>query len=210
MSRLPRTETLLVLACAASAAVLGASEFMTLFEFTPRGGEAVKSLSAGDQHGYAQLVLAGMAVALLAVAIATARPDASEQGLSLSRIAALGVAVCGVVALILFLVGDLPDVNKEGTLDDDSFINAEAEPMAGFWLEMVGAILLAACGIALATLGPDQLRTGGRETRDQVRERARTRARSLTGSDEPEGEADPPEEKRSGVFQWPSRSRGRS
>src|SRR3990170_6550477 len=74
MSRLPRTETLLVLACAASAAVLGASEFMTLFEFTPPGGEAIESLSAGDQHGYAQLVLAGMAVALLAVAIATPRP----------------------------------------------------------------------------------------------------------------------------------------
>lgn len=179
---LPRTETLLVLACAGSAAVLGASEFMTLFEFTPPGGEAIESLSAGDQHGYAQLVLAGMALALLVVAIATARPDAPAQGLSLSRIAAVGVAVCGIVALLLFLVGDLPDVNKEGTLDDDSFVNAEAEPMAGFWLEMVGSVLLAACGIALATLGPDQLRTGTREEKGKVRERARSRARTLTGS----------------------------
>jgi hypothetical protein len=179
---LPRTETLLVLACAASAAMLGASEFMTLFEFTPPGGEAIESLSAGDQHGYAQLVLAGMAVALLAVALATARPDATDQGLSLSRIAAVGVAVCGIVALILFLVGDLPDVNKEGTLDDDSFVNAEAEPKAGFWLEMVGAVCLAACGIALATLGPDQLRTGPREDREQVRKRARSRAKTLTRS----------------------------
>lgn len=183
MSRLPRTETLLVLACALSAAILAASEFMTLFEFTPPGGEPIEEVSAGDQHGYAQVVLAGMALVLLAVAIATARPDATEQGLSLSRIAAMGVAVCGVVALILFLVGDLPDVNKEGTLDDDSFVNAAAEPMAGFWLEMVGAILLAGCGIALATLGPDQLRTGSRrEDKEQVRKRARTRAKTLTRS----------------------------
>jgi nitric oxide reductase large subunit len=181
---LPRTETLLVFACAAAAGILGASEFMTLFEFTPPGGEAIESLSAGDQHGYAQLVLAGMAMLLLAVAMATARPDASDQGLSLSRIAAFGVAVCGVVALLLFLLGDLPDVNKIGTLDDarSSFIDAKAEPKAGFWLEMVGSLVLAVCGVALATLGPDQLRTGRRESKENIRERARTRARTLTGS----------------------------
>jgi hypothetical protein len=180
LKNLPRTETLLVLACAASAAMLAASEFMTLFEFTPPGGEAEKSLSAGDQHGYAQLVLAGLALALLVVTLATAGSDGAGQGLSLSRVAAAGVAVCGIVALIMFLVGDLPDVNKEGTLDDDRFINAEAEPMAGFWFEMIGSILLAGCGIALATLGPEQLRTGPREDKGAVRERARARARSLT------------------------------
>jgi hypothetical protein len=182
---MPRTNTLLVLACAAGAGILAASEFMTLFEFTPPGGEAIESISAGDQHGYAQLVLAGLALGLLAVAIATARTDATDQGLSLSRIAAFGVAVCGVVALLLFLIGDLPDVNKIGTLDDsrDSFIDAKAEPQAGFWLEMVGSLVLAVCGVALATLGPEQLRSDRpRKDKDQVRERARTRARELTGS----------------------------
>lgn len=182
MRKPPRTETLLVLACAAAAAMLGASEFMTLFEFTPPGGEAIKSLSAGDQHGYAQLVLAGMALLLLVVALATAGSDPSEQGLSLSRIAAFGIAVCGVVALLLFLIGDLPDVNKIGTLNDDSFINAKAEPKAGFWLEMVGSLVLAVCGVALATLGPDQLRTGRREDKQKRRAGARSRARALIGS----------------------------
>jgi hypothetical protein len=184
MAKFPRTITLLVLACAAGAGVLAASEFMTLFEFTPPGGEAIESLSAGDQHGYAQLVLAGMALALLAVAMATARPDASEQGMSIARIAAFGVAVCGVVSLLMFLLGDLPDVNKIGTLDDsrDSFIDAKAEPKAGFWLEMVGSLVLAVSGVALATLGPDQLRSEGRPGKQQVRERARTRAQQLTGS----------------------------
>ena len=184
MSRMPRTNTLLVMACAAGAGILAASEFMTLFEFTPPGGEAIESLQAGDQHGWAQLVLAGMALALLAVAVATARPDASDQGLSLSRIAAFGVGVCGIVALLMFLIGDLPDVNKIGTLDDarDSFIDAKAEPKAGFWLEMVGSLVLAVCGVALATLGPEQLRAGDREDKQGVRERARTRARELTKS----------------------------
>ncbi len=173
-----------MLACAASAALLAASEFMTLFEFTPPGGEPIESKSAGDQHGYAQLVLASMALVLLGVAIATARADATDQGLSVSRIAASGVAVCGVVAVILFLVGDLPDVNKIGTLDDarSSFIDAKAEPKAGFWLEMVGSIALAVCGVALATLGPDQLRTRSGESQEERRERARTRARALTGN----------------------------
>jgi hypothetical protein len=179
--KLPRTQTLLVFACAAGAALLAASEFMTLFEFTPPGGEAISARDAGDQHGYAQLVLAGMALVLLVVAMATARSD-GEQGLSLSRIAAFGIAVCGVVALLLFLIGDLPDVNKIGTLNDNSYINAKAEPKAGFWLEMVGSLVLAVCGVALATLGTDQVRTGGREEKKKRREGARERARALLGS----------------------------
>jgi hypothetical protein len=180
--KLPRTQTLLVFACAAAAALLAASEFMTLFEFTPPGGEPISSREAGDQHGYAQLVLAGLALLLLVVAMATARSNDGEEGLSLSRIAAFGVAVCGVVALLLFLIGDLPDVNKIGTLNDNSFINAKAEPKAGFWLEMVGSLVLAVCGVALATLGPDQLLSSKREDKKKRGEGARNRARALIGS----------------------------
>ena len=45
-----------------------------------------------------------------------------------------------MIALLIFLVIDLPDANSIGTLDDDqSFIDAKAEPAAGFWLELVGA-----------------------------------------------------------------------
>ncbi len=153
MRSLLRTETLLVLACAAAAAMLGASQFTDLFHLTPPGGEALEAVDAADQHGYATLVLAIFALILIAVTV-VAR---SEQ---LAQMAAVAIAVCGLVALLIFLIGDLPDVNNVGTLDDprQSFIDAEAKPVAGFWLELVGALVLTVCGAALATMRPDELR----------------------------------------------------
>ena len=72
--------------------------------------------------------------------------------------AAMAIAVCGLVALLIFLIGDLPDVNNVGTLDDprQSFIDAEAKPVEGFWLELIGSLVLTVCGAALATMRPDQ------------------------------------------------------
>jgi hypothetical protein len=172
--RLPRTETLLVLACAAAAAMLGVSQFTDLFHLTPPGGEALKAISASHQHGYATLVLAGFALVLLVVTIAA-------RGEPIAQMAAVAIAVCGLVALLIFLIGDLPDVNKIGTLDDprQSFIDAEAKPVAGFWLELVGALVLTVCGAALATLRPGESRRaeghGGRSHERAAAEPASTR-----------------------------------
>ncbi len=170
MRRLPGTETLLVLACAAAAAMLGASQFTDLFHLTPPGGEALKAIDAADQHGYATLVLAIFALILIVVMIAA-------RGQPLAQIAAVAVAVCGLVALLIFLIGDLPDVNKIGTLDDprQSFIDAEAKPVAGFWLELVGSLVLTVCGAALATMSrgatsPTELH-GGRSHENSLSER---------------------------------------
>ena len=151
MRRLPQTETLLVLACAAAAALLGASQFTDIFHLTPPGGEALESISAADQHGYATGVLAGFALILLVVVMAA-------RGEQLGQVAAVAIAVCGVMALLIFLIGDLPDVNNVGTLDDprQSFIDAEAKPVAGFWLELVGSLVLTVCGAALATMAPER------------------------------------------------------
>jgi hypothetical protein len=148
---LPRTETLLVFACAAAAAMLAVSQFTDIFHLTPPGGEALEAIDASDQHGYATLVLAVFALVLLVVAMAA-------RGEQLGQVAAVALAVCGLVALLIFLIGDLPKVNNVGTLDDprQSFIDAEAKPVAGFWLELVGSLVLAVCGAALATLGPEQ------------------------------------------------------
>ena len=147
MKNLPRTETLLVLACAAAAAMLGVSQFMDIFHLTPPGGEALQAITAADQHGYATVVLAGFALFLLVIAMA-------YRGEQLGQVAAVAIAVCGLVALLIFLIGDLPKVNNIGTLDDprQSFIDAEAKPVAGFWLELVGALVLTVCGAALATM----------------------------------------------------------
>ncbi len=150
MRGLPRTETLLLLACAAAAAMLGASQFTDIFHLTPPGGEALKAIDAADRHGYANLVLAAFALILVVVAIVA-------RGEQLGQMAAMAIAVCGLVALLIFLIGDLPKVNNVGTLDDprQSFIDAEAKPVAGFWLELVGALVLTVCGAALATMQPE-------------------------------------------------------
>jgi hypothetical protein len=156
VKRLPRTEILLLLACAGAAAMLGASQFTDIFHLTPPGGEAVQAISSSDQHGYAMLVLAVFALLLIVVTMAAR----DEQ---LRQMAAMAVAVCGLIALLIFLIGDLPDVNKIGTLDDprQSFIDAEAKPVAGFWLELVGSLVLTVCGAALATMRPGAAKAGG-------------------------------------------------
>ncbi|HEY6771049.1 MAG TPA: hypothetical protein VI035_01220 [Solirubrobacterales bacterium] len=175
MKRLPGTQTLLVLACAGAAAMLGASQFTDIFHLTPPGGEALQAISSKDQHGYATLVLAIFALVLLLVSLAA--PD--EQ---LRQVAAMAVAVCGLIALLIFLIGDLPDVNKIGTLDDprQSFIDAEAKPVAGFWLELIGSLVLTVCGAALATMRPRAARTPDHEGhRRRRRSPRRSRDESL-------------------------------
>ncbi|HKH22446.1 MAG TPA: hypothetical protein VKA88_02405 [Solirubrobacterales bacterium] len=174
MRGLPRTEALLVLACAAAAAMLGVSQFTDIFHLTPPGGEALQAIDAADRHGYANLVLAVFALVLIVIAIAA-------RGEQLGQVAAVAIAVCGLVALLIFLIGDLPKVNNVGTLNDprQSFIDAEAKPVAGFWLELVGALVLTVCGAALATMGPQRRDTddlhGGRSHESGVPETAATR-----------------------------------
>ena len=149
-----RIERLLPWACVLSAGVLFASELMTMFEFTPPGAEPLQAQSAADRHGNAMFVIAGFAILLTITAVwAGCRP------------AALGVAVMGVIALLIFLVTDLPDAGQVGTLDDarQSFIDAEALPQSGFWLEMLGALGLAISGGALATMTAEQLEVAARQ-----------------------------------------------
>lgn len=148
MTTTGRLERLLPWACVLSAGVLFASELMTMFEFTPPGAEPLQAQTAGDRHGNAMFVIAGFAILLTIVAVWAG-----------SRPAALGVAIMGVIAILIFLVTDLPDAGQVGTLDDarQSFIDAEAVPQGGFWLEMLGALGLAITGGALATMSSEQL-----------------------------------------------------
>jgi hypothetical protein len=177
--------------------MLAASQFVDMFHLTPPGGEALEAIDASDQHGYATLVLAIFALLMVAVSLVTAG-ERAEDGVSLSQIAAVAVAVCGGVALLIFLVGDLPDLNKIGTLDDpqESFKDAKAEPQAGFWLELLGSLVLAVCGAGLATISPDVART------PRVRQEERSAPGGYDDGTRPEAEG-------SG-FQWPSRSRSDS
>jgi hypothetical protein len=157
-----RAEHLLPLTCAGAAALLAASEFMNTFKFssgpTPEGVQ-----TAADQHHYALVVLAVFALAALVIAVTAG-----------SKPAATAVAICGAAALLIFLLIDLPDVGKVGSIKDVAAPEAKAAPATGFWLELAGALVLAICGGALATLSSDQLRSFARSTTER-RKRIRSR-----------------------------------
>lgn len=171
--RIPAVEILLPLACFLSAMVLGFSEFLTTFEFTPPGAEPLQVQEAADRHSYALLVLALFAIFALAVTV-----------MSGSKPAAFAVAASGVIALLIFLLNDLPDAGQIGTLDDprQSFFTTEAVPQSGFWLELVGALGLAVAGAALATLTPEQLAVGERFAAKR-RKRGEAEGDGATGRD---------------------------
>jgi hypothetical protein len=151
-------ERVLPFACIAAALILFASELMTTFEFTQPGQEPLCTQDAIDRHAFAPAVLAAFAIGATVLAVAAG-----------SKPAAMGVAICGLVALAIFLLLDLPDASNVGTVGEScgptaGFVNAEAVPRPGFWLELVGSLALAISGAALASLTPEQLmslRPGG-------------------------------------------------
>lgn len=126
-----------------AAVLLAVANFSTIFEMTPPGGEPIRELSGVDRHSYALLVLAIFAAAALFVAVTSG-----------SRPAAIAVAVCGGVALLLFLIRDLREAGSVGLLSDEFryFVNARADPQAGFWFEAIGSVALALGGGAFAVL----------------------------------------------------------
>jgi hypothetical protein len=143
-----RPERLLPIACVAGGALLFASQFMSIFELNSAGPTAQALISSTDQHWLAMGVLGVFAIAATIGAVWAG-----------SKPLAVSVAVAGVVALLLFLLIDLPDAGKTGTINSEtvSFLTAKAEPGDGFWIELLGSLVLAICGAALATLSPEQL-----------------------------------------------------
>jgi hypothetical protein len=117
-------------------ALLIVAEFLDLYQ-VQRGAVVVRAQTAGDHHSYALLVAGAgvIAGALLA--------RAGEAWLP-----AAGVSVIGLAALALVLFGDLPDATSSGLTADVRL--ADAEPAAGFWVELVGASMTIVFGVLLA------------------------------------------------------------
>ncbi len=195
MSRLPRAEIVLPIVIVFAAIVLAASELMTAFQFTPPGGEPLKQVSNVDRHHYAMLLLAVGAIVATGVAIGTG-----------ARAAAYAVAGFGAVALLLFLIIDLPDAGKLGDLEDPirGFASAKAVPQSGFWLEAIGAVFLAFAGGAFATLTPEQLQTPLTRFRGAGKGRAAKRAAKAEGRKDKANAKDPKVERK------PKRRRGKA
>ena len=118
---------------------------------TPSGSvsNASGSVRTGsDQHSWA-LGIMGVAGAGAAVLARITR----------QRLPALAAAALGTIALVIALAVDLPDVTASGVTTDLEI--GDAEPGAGFWVEVVGALVLAGGATALAAMLP-RATTAGR------------------------------------------------
>jgi hypothetical protein len=110
------------------------------------GGTVRAEQTGEDQHGPALLILgvAAMALAWLAAS--------SRAGIVLAALSGLGTV--GVVALLFWALGDLPDTGSSG----DFGIRSEpgrASAGIGFWLELAAALcLMGAAAVGLLALTP--------------------------------------------------------
>jgi hypothetical protein len=128
------------------AVALVIAELTTLYEVRSGArGAVVKSVGTGSNHGYAMALIAVCAV-LLALGASRTR----------SRPALLAIGVLGVVALLIALLGDLPDAQASGLLAlGGGYTTASSSPTTGLYLETLGAILLLiACGLGVLLGGP--------------------------------------------------------
>ena len=148
-------------AALAAAAFVGAillvvAEFSTVYEI--KAGRAdpaavVKTATGHAQHSFALLVL-GLAALVMAY-------GAARRG---SRPAMAAILAVGVVALLIALVGDLPDATSTGTYGHN-FEDARAVRGTGFYLETLGGFLLVIAGSAGLYLSSPGRRPAPRERR---------------------------------------------
>jgi hypothetical protein len=98
------------------------------------------TISGGSHHAYALLILGIFAL-----------PMAYGATRGASRPAMAALAVIGLVALVIMLAVDLPDIHKTGVIGQ-RFTDAAASPKNGFYLETLGAFLLLIAGSAWLVL----------------------------------------------------------
>ena len=91
--------------------------------------------TGGEQHAYALLLL-GLVGLLMAWG----------AGVGRSRPAAAALGAIGVVALVIALVGDVPELDETGAVGE-RFTEAEAGPGRGLWTELTGGALAVVAGI---------------------------------------------------------------
>jgi hypothetical protein len=127
-----------------AAAALIVAEFLPLYRVrTDVGHHVVRSVSAGSHHSYALLLMAVLAALLTGALGRSGWPV--PAALALLGLAALGIA----------LLGDLPDVHRAGVLGTPATGLRDAHTVAGaaLYLETLGAIALFAVGAAGVIFG---------------------------------------------------------
>ncbi len=91
--------------------------------------------AGGDAHSYA-LWLVALVVVVFTFGVALGR----------SRPAALGIVACGLIALGIAVLVDLPDLDSLRGLDA-SYTQVHAHTGAGFWFEVAGGVLAVLAGL---------------------------------------------------------------
>jgi hypothetical protein len=123
----------LAAASVAGPILLIVADFTTLFH-VKTVTVVIDSTKGGSHHAYA-FVLIG--VAALGLAYGAVR--------SANRPSMAGLLALGVVAALIVLGVDLPDVGREGVVGE-RYAEAKASPQVGFYLETLGAVLLIVAG----------------------------------------------------------------
>jgi hypothetical protein len=117
------------------------AETLDLYRIVTPGGatsNAAGSIQSGaDQHSWALGVI-GVVIAVGALLARWTR----------QRLPAWAVFALAVIALGIVLIGDVPDVTSSGLTTEIE--TGEAEPQAGFWVELVGALMALGGSAALA------------------------------------------------------------
>ena len=149
-----RLGQLLLVLGIASAVLLFLAELATLSYRTigigacgSRVDPGVCETSGGDAHSYALWLLAVVIVVF-----------SFGAALGRSRPAALGIAACGVIALVIAVAVDLPDLDSLRGLDA-SYTQVRAHTGTGFWLEIAGGALAVVAGLIGLRLGGSSART---------------------------------------------------
>ena len=122
------------------ALLLIVSDFQTLYQVKVLT-VVEKRVVGHDQHSYA-LLLIGLAALAMSAGVAIA---------GRARPAMAAVALLGVVALLIALIGDLPDVNSTGVIGQN-YSDASVSAKIGFWMETVGAVALIFSGASMLLL----------------------------------------------------------
>jgi hypothetical protein len=129
---------LATLAALVGGLLLIVAEFLTLFEISSRG-LLVKEQAGGSHHAYAMLLVG------VGTIVATLLARSTDQWPPAAAIAGLAV-----FAIAFALVGDLPDATRTDLVRGARL--AEADPAAGFYVELAGAAVALLAGAALALL----------------------------------------------------------
>jgi hypothetical protein len=115
------------------ALLLVVAELTTLFTVHVASDRApIRTVGTGSHHSYAMIPLALLAAGF-AVSVLRQR----------SRPALVAIGVLGVIALLIALVGDLPDARASGiVLISGHYVDASSTASAGLYMETLGAIVL--------------------------------------------------------------------